>query len=169
MLGTAAAGWSLISAWRWVRSPESGPIRAEMVVLIAFGGGIAANLGLLMFYYWSRLDDIMASRFALPMCLLLALVVGFWLHRLDARRAGATRWATAGLALWLFTWCIPAIARHAYTSQNLVMQEVEWEYEQLARRPGPLLFISNKSTIPFVLLRVPTIINGVGRQRSAQI
>lgn len=169
MLGTAAAVWSLLSAWRWARSPDSGPIRAETFVLIAFGGGIAANLGLLMFYYWSRLDDIMASRFALPMCLLLALVVGLWLQRLDAWRAGATRWATAGLALWLFTWCIPAIARHAYTSQNLVMQEVEWEYEQLARRPGPLLFISNKSTIPFVLLRVPTIINGVGRQRSAQI
>ena len=33
------------------------------------------------------------------------------------------------------------------------MQEVEWEHEQLARRPGSLLFISNKSTIPFVLWR----------------
>lgn len=138
-------------------------------MLVAFGAGIAANLALLMFYYCSRLDDIMASRFALPTCLLLALLVALALHRLCAWRANATQWAVAGLAVWAITWCIPAIARHTYTSQNLVMQEIEWEYEELRRRSGPLLFISNKSSIPFVLWRVPTIINGVGRQRAAQI
>jgi hypothetical protein len=32
-----------------------------------------------------------------------------------------------------------------------------------------VLLITNKSTIPFVLWHIPTIINGVGRQRSEQI
>ncbi len=169
ILGALAAGWALIAALRWARSPGRGLVTPEVFVLVAFGAGIAANLALLMFYYWSRLDDTMASRFSLPACLLLTLLVALALHRLCAWRANVTRWAAAGLALWTITWCIPAVARHTYTSQNLVMQEIEWEYEQLMRRSGPLLFISNKSSIPFVLWRVPTIINGVGRQRAAQI
>jgi hypothetical protein len=71
--------------------------------------------------------------------------------------------------VWLLGWGLPAMAKRLYTSQNLVMQEVEWEHEELRKRPGPLFFISNKSTIPFVLWRVPTVINGVGRQRAAHI
>jgi hypothetical protein len=43
------------------------------MTMLAFGAGIVGNLVLIMFYYWSRLDDTIASRFALPMCLLLAL------------------------------------------------------------------------------------------------
>lgn len=169
ILGALACGWALVAAWRWMRSPAPVPLAPETFVLVTFGVGIAGNLGLLMFYYWSRLDDVIASRFALPMCLLLALLVALLLRRLDAWRPIATRCAAVGLGFWLLTWCIPALARHTYTSQNLVMQEVEWEHEQLLRRPGPLLFISNKSTIPFVLWRIPTIINGVGRQRAAHI
>ena len=49
------------------------------------------------------------------------------------------------------------------------MQEVEWEHEQLVRRPGPILYLSNKSTIPFVLWRIPTILLSVGRLRAEQI
>ncbi|MSU24622.1 MAG: hypothetical protein EXS32_12475 [Opitutus sp.] len=169
ILGTLAGGWALAAAGRWARSSARAPLAPEILVLVVFGGGMAGNLALLMFYYWSRLDDVIASRFALPMCLLLALLVALLLRRLDDWRPAATRWAAAGLGVWLLTWCIPALARHTYTSQNLVMQEVEWEHVQLLRHPGPLLFISNKSTIPFVLWRIPTIINGVGRQRAAHI
>ena len=66
-------------------------------------------------------------------------------------------------------WGFPAMAHRLYTSQNLVMQEVEWEHDQLMKRRGPILFISNKSTLPFVLWRVPTLITGVGKQRGEQI
>jgi hypothetical protein len=169
ILGVLALGFAALQVVRWARLAGRGPVRPEIFVLVAFGAGIAGNLALLMFYYWSRLDDIMASRFALPMCLLLVLLVALMLRGLDTLRPVATRGAAAGLGVWLLTWCIPAVAHHTYTSQNLVMQEVEWEHEQLQRRHGPILFISNKSTIPFVLWRIPTIINGVGRQRPAHI
>jgi hypothetical protein len=169
ILGVIAVGFAVLQVVRWARMASRGPVSPEIFVLVAFGAGIAGNLALLMFYYWSRLDDIMASRFALPMCLLLVLLVALMLRGLDVLRPVATRWAAAGLGVWLLTWCIPAVAHHTYTSQNLVMQEVEWEHEQLQRRHGPILFISNKSTIPFVLWRIPTIINGVGRQRPAHI
>ena len=122
-----------------------------------------------MFYYWSRLDDTIASRFALPMCLLLALSSAWFVHRLDPGRLRALRIATGAFAGWLLVWGLPVLAQRLYTSQNLVIQEVEWEHAELLKRPGPVLFISNKSTLPFVLWRIPAIINGVGRQRAAHI
>ena len=169
VLGLLGVVWALACAWRWARTPARAPVLPETVAVIAFGGGIGANLTMIMFYYWSHLDDVIASRFALPMCLLLALLAAILVQGLSRHWAPAPRFAALGLAIWVAGWCVPAIARHTYTSQNLVMQEVEWEYAELRRQPGPLLFISNKSTIPFVLWHVPTVINGVARQRTAHI
>lgn len=169
VLGAGGLVWALIQTWRWARGRLPRTVSDATFVMVAFGLGIAGNLSMLMFYYWSRLDDVMASRFALPMCLWLALLAAGFMQWLDERRVPATRLAVLGLGLWTLGWGVPAIARRLYTSQNLVMQEVEWEHDELLQRPGPLLFITNKSTIPFVLWHVPTIINGVGRQRAEQI
>jgi hypothetical protein len=168
-VGCAGLVWALVALGRWARQPERRTPAPAVMVGLAFGAAAAANLGLLMFYYWSSLDDVIASRFALPMCVVLALVAARMFRALDDRGWPATRLAACGLGVWLLGWGLPAIARRLYTSQNLVMQEVEWEHDQLLKRRGPLLFISNKSTIPFVLWHVPTIINGVGRQRAEQI
>jgi hypothetical protein len=169
VVGGAGLFLALGVAWRWARSRPRTPAPVAAVVFWVFGLGIVANLGLLMFYYWSKLSDVMASRFALPMCLLLTLVAARLVHVLAQRGWPATRLAGIGLAVWTLGWGIPAMARREYTNMNLVMQEVEWEHEQLQARSGRVLFITNKSTIPFVLWRVPTIINGVGRQRAEQI
>lgn len=169
LLGLVGLAGFLWVAARWSRTEPRPTVAPATVTMLAFGAGIVGNLVLIMFYYWSRLDDTIASRFALPMCLLLALAAAWWVGRIDSRRVPALRIAIVGFGVWLLVWCFPALAHRLYTSQNLVMQEVEWEHEQLMKRPGPVLLISNKSTIPFVLLRIPTIINGVGRQRVAQI
>jgi hypothetical protein len=168
-LGLVGIGYGCFETWRWSRAARRRDADPAALVLWAFGLGVAANLALLMFYYWSKLDDVMASRFALPMCLVLALVAARVVHVLAERWRPAVKFAAVGLAVWTFGWGIPAMARREYTNMNLVMQEVEWEHEQLMGRPGRVLFITNKSTIPFVLWRVPTIINGVGRQRGEQI
>lgn len=168
-LGVAGLAWGLARLWRRSRRGELKPLTSEQWVFLAFGAGVAANLGLIMFYYWSRLDDTMAARFALPACLIMALLAAMWLRWLESPRLPAMRFALLGLGVWLGVGCFPAMALRLYTDQNLVMKEVEWEHEVLLKRPGPLLFISNKSTLPFVLWHVPTIINGVGRQRPEHI
>jgi hypothetical protein len=169
VLGVIALGAFLWVAWRWARTPERKELSPATLTMLFFGAGIAGNLGLLMFYYWSRLDDAIAARFALPMCLLLALAGAWFTHWIEQRRAGVLRLVAWGLGAWLMVWCFPSLAQRLSTSQNLVMQEVEWEHEELMKRPGKVLFITNKSTLPFVLWRVPTIINGMGRQRPEQI
>jgi hypothetical protein len=166
-LGAAGVAAWVASAWRWAHARRD--LTPASVVLLAFGAGIAANLALLMFYYWSRLDDVIAARFALPMCLLLALLAALFVRTLDGRGWPATRLAAVGLGIWILGWSVPAAARRLYTDQNLVMQEVEWEHDVLTSLPGRVLLISNKSTIPFVLWHIPTIINGVGRQRGEHI
>jgi hypothetical protein len=71
--------------------------------------------------------------------------------------------------VWLLVGALPAMARRLYTEENLVMQEVEWEYAVLKARPARVLLVSNKSTIPFLLWHIPSVLNTVGRQRGAQI
>lgn len=168
VLGGLGLGWALWRGWRWWRRSVE-PSTPSALVLAVFGAMIAGNLGLLMFYYWSRLDEVIASRFALPMCFLLALFAALLLEGLGAWRALALRLAALGLIAWLFVGALPAMAYRAYTEDNLVMHEVNWQHDILVRRPGSVLFLSNSSTIPFVLWRIPTILISVGAMRGSQI
>jgi len=170
-LGLTALVWAVASGVRklrarslaWVASPDT-------LVLLAFGAGVAANLALLMFYYWSQLDDVIASRFALPACMLLALVSAIFVVRIAARWPIAPRAAFAGIGIFLLVSGLPAMASRFYTSQNLVMQEVDWEHDVvMARHRRPLLFISNMSTIPWVLWKIPVLLNHVAVGRGPQI
>lgn len=161
----------LVEAWRRFRRPANPPrpIAATSIVVGAFGAAIAANLGLLMFYYWSRLDEPIASRFALPTYFLFALLAAWVVSTLDGHRLPATRFAAVGLAAWLLVWGAPAYARRLYTSQNLLMRELEWDTEQIAAHRGPLLLVTNKATIPFLLGHTPVVNIPIGRTRGPAI
>jgi hypothetical protein len=50
-----------------------------------------------------------------------------------------------------------------------VMLEVEWTRDIVNARAKPVLFLTNSSTIPFVLNRIPTILIGAARMRGEQI
>jgi len=167
VVGCAGLVYFLVCAARWLRRRPALP--PEQVVAVLFGMAIAGNFAMLMFYYWSRLTDSIAARFALPACVLFALAAAVLARRLD-RRFPATRAALLGAGAFLLVGALPAMAHRLYTSQNLVMQEVDWEHDFVVPRgPGTLLFISNKSTIPWVLWKIPALINGVARQRGEQL
>jgi hypothetical protein len=151
-----AGGWLLWRRW-CARGKPLPPLRAEVVAIGVFGLAIVANLALVMFYYWSRLDEPIASRFALPALFLLAIAGGWAVYRADRRGWPGTRFAVWGLAAWLLVWGAPAYAKRGYTEVNQVMHEVEWELDQLRAREGPLLFITNKGTMPYLLEHIPTL------------
>ena len=168
-LGGLGVIWVLVRAWRWARSPERPPLSATVIALLTMAAGIVANLTLLMFYYWSRLDDVIASRFALPGCLLLAVLAAVAVNQVRERARWVWTGALLGGAGWLLIGALPTMAHRFYTEENIVMQEVEWEHEVLAARRGPLLFITNKSNIPYLLWRIPTVVNTVVQGRAAQV
>lgn len=162
-----AAGWAMV---RW-RRDAGWPVRISPAAAVTalMGAGVATNLGLLLFYYWSRFDEPITARFALPTCLGLAWLAGWWVGRLEQRGWPATRLAALGLGVWLMVWAAPAYARRLYTTQNLVMQEIEWELGQMRRQPGPILVITNKATMPYLLHRIPAINTTVARTRGPQL
>ena len=47
---------------------------APVLVGAAFGAGIATHFVVLLFYWWAKFNDLMAARFALPMCLAFAVL-----------------------------------------------------------------------------------------------
>ncbi len=170
LLGFVALGWSVFAAARWLRAhPRTLPPPGALVTFL-FGAGIAGNLTLLMFYYWSELDDVIASRFALPMCLLLALLAAVFVGRLALRWPGAPRAAFSGIVMFLLVSGFHAMAYRLYTSENLVMQEVDWEHDFVASRgQGPVLFITNMSTIPWILWQTPALLEHAAVGRGQQI
>jgi len=168
VLGSAGLVYFLLSAVHWVRNrPRLAP---EQVVTTWFGVTIAGNFVLLLFYYWSQLTDSIAARFALPACVLLALLAAVLVVRLNTRRPFALRAAFLGAGAYLLVSGLPAMANRFYTVQNLVMKEINWEHEVvLSRTKAPHLFISNTSTLPWILWKTPALLIGVARKRGDQL
>ena len=167
VLGGAGLAYGLVVLVRRIRRRDA--VSPVTMVTVLFGAGVAGNFALLMFYYWSQLTEPIAARFALPACLMLALLAAVLVHRLD-RRWPASRAAFLGVGVFLLVSALPAMARRLYTSQNLVMQEVNWEREIFLTRPkGYDLFISNKSSIPWILWQTPSLNLSSARLRGEQL
>jgi hypothetical protein len=169
VLGFAGLGWLLFGAWRWLRTRPRPQLAPAVLVGAAFLAGVAGHFAVLLFYWWAKFNDLMASRFALPMCMAFAVLAAALVRGLEGRRVPALRIAAAGLGIWLLVGGLPAIARRLYSDENLAMQEIEWERSIIESEPGPVLMISNKSTIPFVLWHIETLISSVGAQRGEEI
>jgi hypothetical protein len=154
---------------KWVSGSPRRELPPIAFVGFAFGAGVAAHFTVLLFYWWARFDDLMASRFALPICLCFSILAAVLVKGLADRRIPALRIAVVGMGVWMLTGGMPAIARRLYTDQNLAMQELDWEHQIIESRPGPILMISNKSTIPFILWHIEAVISAVGAQKGEEI
>jgi len=125
----------------------------------AFMVGVLANLVLVLFYFWSRFTDPMASRFSLPlytaMCL-AAVVPLSWL----ARRFRPTLPIFVTLALLSFVgWSAPKHAHHVYSRMGT--DELEWERRTVAAMPEKnRIVLTNKSTLVWLLDKVPSLLLG---------
>ena len=151
LVALLVAGWRLVL--RRARWADFGPLRLSLLV---FGGAILAVFGLIMFYYWAALNDPMAARFALPLHLLLVLVVvaaAGWADR---------RWPVSVVALGLVAVFIlgvsaPKQSYHHYSHAG--NDELAWEQRVVAARPpGVRLIVTNKSTLPWLIRRTPSIL-----------
>jgi hypothetical protein len=157
VLGLAGVAWLAWKAWGWARAgrPELSP---GAFAGVAFGMGIALHLVILLFYWWAKFDDLMASRFALPVCLAFTVLAALAAADLGRRRVPAMPVAWAALAAWFLAFGLPAMGERLYTIENLTAQELDWEKSVIEPLPGPVLVISNKSTMPFILWRIEAIL-----------
>jgi hypothetical protein len=168
-IGVAGLGWFLFLCWRRLRRSPRAELQPAQFVAVAVGAGIAAHFVVLLFYWWAKFNDLMASRFSLPMCLAFAVLAAVMVRDLAGRRLPSLGIAWAGLGVWLLTGALPAVALDAYTNTNLGMKELDWERGIIEARPGPVLVISNKSTIPFILWHIQAILNPVAATKGNDI
>lgn len=158
-----AAGRLARTVPRW---PSAEPAR---VVVATFGAAIAANLGLLLCYYWGQLDDPIVSRLSLPFSALLALTIGWAASEASVRwRRRLVAAAVAGPLLAYVSSGLRANATHF--DLNLLMKEIAWEGEVVAALPrAPRLILSNKSALAWILRENPSIPLARARWRSPAV
>lgn len=160
--GAASLVGLILRGRRVVASPE-----ASAVAWI--GLGVAGHFCVLLFYYWARFDEPVTARFALPSLLMLSLLAAVAVRILSDRGWPVSRLAFGIWALWLVVIAGPVYAQRLYASRNLVLQEVEWELAEVRSRPGPVLVLTSKATLPHLLHRVPALHLSLARLRGAEI
>jgi hypothetical protein len=144
-LGFIAVPFFVLSVLKTLRNLSSAP--PERAALAIFAVGFAAHTFLLMCYFWGKFDDPVIRRLSLPLNLFLAIAV----VAVAAEFRAKTRfwYGLAGLiALGMFAFSIPAMARHNYTLEYYVGREMEWRRDFIAAHPEKdYLFIDNDSII----------------------
>ncbi len=144
-------GWLL-----WGKRKQLGETGPMPLSLLIMGTGILASTALVMFYYWAALNDPMATRFALPLHLLLALVVvtaAAW----GDRRGPVSLVALGLVVVFVLGVSSPKQSYHYYS--HFGNDEIAWEQRVVAARPpGPRLILTNKSPLPWLIERTPAIL-----------
>jgi hypothetical protein len=147
----------------------AGPGAASLASLVWFAA-VLFNFVLLMHYYWGQLTDPLVSRLSLPLWIVFAVALAALLARLEA---GGRKALGPALVLSLVIGLAlhgRAAARHVYTQENILEQEIRWELDWVAGRPaGPRMVITNKSSLPWLLERVPAVLTNSARGRAAAI
>lgn len=151
----AALGLALRHVFRRQTSSPAG------VALGCFSVVIVANTVLVLFYYWANFDDPMASRFSLPLHLLMAFAVVSVAVLLD-RHLPAMPALVLVAGLWGVTSGAGKLGLHYYS--NLGFEEAEWQRRYVnAMPPASRLILSNRSPLPWLLQKTSAI--QLGRAR----
>jgi hypothetical protein len=156
LLGALALGW-LVVYLLW-RRPALREADGDRLAIFLIGLAAVGNTVLIMFYYWSSFSDPMAARFSLPLYLVLTFavvvagaIVGRRLVVLPALLVGV---AVLGVVVASSRFAMPL---YSHTG----IDEIEWERRFVAARPpGPRLILTNKSTLPWLLVKTPSILVG---------
>jgi len=154
-----------LAVWLLLRRPSLRFSSPGPTVLGLLSLGALANTVLLQFYYWSSFSDPMAARFALPLYLTLAFAAVIAVAIID-RRWPVMRWVQAATVVFGLGVTTKLVGQHLYS--HLGVAEIEWEKEVVSSRPasGQRFVITNKSTLPWLLEKTPSVL--VGRARDMQ-
>lgn len=159
VIGAIALGWAVWQAARGLRRIRIAS--APRLALACFSLAIIANTILVLFYYWSNFNDPMASRFSLPLLLLMALATVVMVTDWDVRVPATTAVLLAAGLIGVTTAAGKA-GQHLYSHTGI--DEIEWQKRFVnARAPGERIILSNRSTLPWLLQKTPAILLGRAR------
>jgi hypothetical protein len=149
-------GLGVVLIWAVRRRPNLRRLDGHALTWLAFAVGIGANLVLVLFYFWSRFTDPMASRFSLPPYLLMVFAVVLLARWMDRRWPVSKIILGATLVAYL-GWGVPKHAHHFYSRMGV--DEIEWERRFVKSLPPQnRLVLTNKTSLVWLLEKTPSIL-----------
>jgi hypothetical protein len=165
-LGLIAIPFLLLQLGKQVRTLRTASPLS--VSLAFFTVGYLALTGLLLCYFWGRFDDPVIRRLSLPLHVFMIIAIVAVLGTTSLRARGWN--VLIGIvAVFLFAWSIPVMARHAYTLQYAHAGEVAWRRELISRHPAKDFLVIDNSSIIWITHEVSSTAVGQARARKDAI
>lgn len=131
-------------------------MKSEQVVFLSFSAVVIFNFFLLMSYHWGQLNDIMATRIALPFimfqvffCVLVGRIF------IKKRAVRAVCFCVIGCFFMGFT--IPSAAKNDYLQWVPGRHETAWVQAQSERLYGSNVLVISNRHLASIIERVPSI------------
>jgi hypothetical protein len=143
-LGVIALFFFILLAAQKVRALAAEP--PISVATIFFALGFAAQLGLMMCYFWGQFDDAIIRRLSLPTH--LWMVVSILAVLTQFPRPAVVRTLLGVVLLGILAQSVPSMAAHAYNQEYLAGLETAWRRKFIADQPQKdYLAIDNDSIL----------------------
>jgi hypothetical protein len=113
---------------------------------IFFAAGFAAQLGLMMCYFWGQFDDAIIRRLSLPTHLWMVVAILAVLPQFP--RPAVIKTLFGVVVLGILAQGVPSMAAHAYNQEYLAGLETAWRRQFIAEQPRKdYLVIDNDSIL----------------------
>ena len=117
------------------------------------------NFVLLMHYHWGQLTDPLVSRLSLPLWIVFAVSVVVVLVKIEYTGRKVFKPALSFALLGGLILYGRAVSRHVYSQENILEQEIRWEIDWISKRLADnRIVITNKSSLPWLLERIPVVL-----------
>ncbi len=143
-LGCLALGFFILLAAQKLRAlPKESPVS---VSTLFFAFGFAAQLGLMMCYFWGQFDDAIIRRLSLPTHLWMVVALLAVLPQFP--KPAVVKTLLGIVLLGLLAQGVPSMAAHAYNQEYLAGLETAWRRKFIADQPvKDYLAIDNDSIL----------------------
>jgi hypothetical protein len=138
------------------------------VATVFFTAGFAAQLGLMMCYFWGHFDDPVIRRLSLPTHLWMVVAVMAVLQQFPRPAVARTILGLSVLAA--IVQGVPSMAAHAYDQEYLVGLETAWRRQFIADHPPKDSLVIDNDSILWVAHQVSaTPVDAAVKRRDALV
>jgi hypothetical protein len=134
---------------------------------IIFALGFAAQLGLMMCYFWGQFDDAIIRRLSLPTHLWMVLAIFAVLPQFP--RPAVVKTLLGVAVLGLLAQGVPSMAAHAYNQEYLAGLETAWRRQFIAEQPRKDYLVIDNDSILWIAHEVSATTVEVAKARRADL
>jgi hypothetical protein len=165
VLGCIGLIFFLLFAAKRVRALASES--AISVTTILFSIGFAAQLGLMMCYFWGQFDDAIIRRLSLPTHLWMVLALLAVLPQFP--KPAVVRTLLGVVLLGILAQGVPSMAAHAYNQEYLAGLETAWRRQFVADQPRKDYLVIDNDSILWLVHEVSATTVEVAKQRRVDL